>query len=173
MRRLLPLILAPALGATLVASPAGAMSDYSSVFASGPLSDLSGADNATDGADARLYAFARGDGTTTFILVVVGLDPAAEGETFGTHVHSGPCVPGNGAAAGPHYNTEGPGGTPDAEHEVWLDFTVRPGVIAVSRADVPFVIPDGDAQSIVIHALPTEEGTGAAGARLACLPVEF
>jgi len=26
---------------------------------------------------------------------------------------------------------------------------------------------------VVIHALPTEEGTGVAGARLACLPVEF
>jgi len=31
----------------------------------------------------------------------------------------------------------------------------------------------GAAQSVVIHALPTEEGTGIAGARLACLPVEF
>ncbi len=59
--------------------------------------------------------------------------------------------------------------TPD--NEVWLDFTVRPGGVAYST--VPFEIAPGTAQSVVIHAQPTQERTGSAGARIACLPVAF
>lgn len=126
----------------------------------------------TDGAWARVIAIPLGD-STRFILIVGGLDPEAAGTTLGAHIHVGPCVEGNGAAAGPHYNTTG-GTTPaDPEHEVWLDFRIRGGGFAVSRTTVPFVIESGDAQSLVIHAMETEEGTGAAGARWACLPVEF
>lgn len=154
------------------AGPAGAaVNTY--VTASGALSDLAPATaNATDGAYARLYAVAAGTGTH-FVLVLSGLDPAAAGTTYGAHVHVGPCVAGNGAAAGPHYNT---GGTPSPTTEVWLDFDVLPGGWAFAVTSVPFQIQEGTARSVVVHAEPTQEGgstPGAAGARLACLPVAF
>jgi Cu/Zn superoxide dismutase len=158
---------AVAAGLMFGATPAGAATTF--VEAGGALRDLApSAANATDGASASLWAFAAG-GRTTFVLVVRGLDPAAAGTTFGAHIHVGPCVVGNGAAAGPHYNTGGP---PSPDTEVWLDFTVRAGGYGFSRATVPFTIEPGAAQSMVIHLLPTDEA-GAAGGRQACLPVDF
>ncbi len=159
-----------ALALTLGAGPA--LAGPSVVRSAGPLRDLSSAPNPTDGAHGRLVAVAPGDGTTYLVFVVTGLDPEAAGSTLGAHVHVGPCVAGNGAAAGPHYNT-GAGGPPSPENEVWLDFTILPGGVAYAYAVAPFEIAPGDAQSVVIHALPTEDGTGLAGARLACLPVKF
>jgi len=151
--------------------PAGAASFY--VQASGSLRDLApNSANATDGATAQLWAVAIG-GETRFFTFFSGLDPAAEGTTFGVHIHDGPCVAGNGAAAGPHYNT---GGTPSTDTEVWLDFTVLPGGYGYSSTTVPFTIEPGDAQSMVIHVQPTQDGPptpGAAGSRQACLPVAF
>lgn len=140
--------------------------------ASGPLTDISAAANPTDGANGHLVAVAPGTGNTRVLLVLTGLDPAAVGTTFGAHVHEGPCIAGDAAAAGPHYNT-GTGGAPSRQNEVWLDFTVRPGGVAVSRTVVPFEIAAGRAQSVVIHALATQAGTGVAGARMACMPVAF
>ncbi len=119
-----------------------------------------------------IMAYADGEGTSA-VLVITGLDPSSAGKTYGAHVHSGPCVGGQPAAAGPHYNIEGPTGPPDPDHEVWLDFTVLPGGVAYSQTAVPFVIPSGAAQSVVIHEKATDPNTGAAGARLACLPVPF
>ena len=140
------------------------------VQSSGPLSDLvPGVANPTDGASAQLYAVSADDASTTFVLFLSGLDPEAQGQTFGAHIHVGACKPGNGAAAGPHYNTGGP---PSPTTEVWLDFTVLPGGYAFAVTTVPFVIPAGAAHSMVIHAEPTQ-ASGAAGARMACLPVEF
>ena len=154
------------------ASAGAAVNPY--VTAGGPLTDLApSTDNPTDGASARVYSVAVGD-STYVILLVSGLDPEAEGTTYGAHVHVGPCVAGNGAAAGPHYKSDE--GTPSPENEVWLDFTVLPGGYGYAIASVPFQIEEGDAQSVVIHAEPTQEGgstPGAAGARLACLPVPF
>ncbi len=159
-----------ALALTVGAQPAFA--DTSVVRASGRLTDLSASSNPTDGARARVVAVARGDGTTQFVFVVTGLARSAKGKTLGAHVHVGPCVPGNGAAAGPHFNT-GDGGPPSPQNEVWLDFTIRSGGVGIARTVAPFEIPPGGARSIVIHAQPTQEGTGLAGARLACLPVTF
>ena len=157
-----------AAGLAVGAGPAAAASTF--VQAGGALRDLQPAtDNATDGATATFWAVQAG-GESTHVLVVRGLDPDSAGTTFGAHVHVGPCVAGNGAAAGPHYNSDGGPATP--ENEVWLDFTVRPGGYAVARTTVPFTIEPGDAKSVVIHALPTAPG-GAAGARQACLPVQF
>lgn len=152
------------------AMPAGAATSV--VTASAPLSDLSATAHPTDGAHGQLYAVAPGDGNSYVYFILTGLDANAAGTTFGAHVHVGPCVAGNGAAAGPHFNT-GTGGPPSLENEVWLDFTVRHGGVAVSRATVPFEIEPGQAQSVVIHANPTQSGTGLAGGRIACLPVAF
>jgi Cu/Zn superoxide dismutase len=143
------------------------------VEASGELADLAPSTaDATDGAWADAWAVT--DSSSTYVVLLLsGLDPAAEGTTYGAHVHVGPCVPGNGAAAGPHYNA---GGTPTLETEVWLDFEVLPWGYAYALASVPFQIQEGAAQSIVIHAEPTQDGgstPGAAGARLACLPLAF
>ncbi len=163
---------AVAAGLVVGTGPASAASWY--VESSGTLTDFQpSVANATDGASADLWAVAAG-GETTFFLYVSGLDPAAEWTTYGVHIHVGPCVAGNGAAAGPHYNSDG--GIPTRENEVWLDFTVLPGGYGFSSAYVPFIIEPGNARSMVIHLEPTQEGgsmPGAAGGRQACLPVDF
>lgn len=152
----------------LGAQPAGASNVF--VSGSGPLRDLDTAHaNPTDGATARVFAVAPGTGDTYVTLIVHGLDREAAGETFGAHVHTGTCVAGSGAAAGPHYNA---GGAPSPTTEVWLDFTVLPGGVAVSQTVVPFEIPEGAAHAVVIHAHATD-ANGGAGARIACLPVDF
>lgn len=150
--------------------PANAATTF--VEAGGRLTDLQpGTANATDGASADVWAFAAG-GHTTFVAVFRGLDSASVGNTFGVHVHVGTCVAGNGMAAGPHYNSGGPSGPVSARTEVWLDFRVRPGGYGFATTTVPFTIEPGDANSIVVHADPTTP-SGAAGARQACLPIDF
>ena len=144
------------------------------VRASGPLSDLAlSTANVTDEASADLYAVKVGS-STYFVFLLSGLDPEAAGETYGAHVHVGPCVPGNGAAAGPHYNSTG--GTPTPENEVWLDFEVLPNGYAFAVAHVPFTIEPGTARSVAVHAEPTQargSSPGAARGRIACLRVQF
>jgi Cu/Zn superoxide dismutase len=163
-----------ALGATLalVAMPtlAAAQSQIRPVVvAGGPLVDLATqSPDPLDGANAHLIAVAH-DGSTRFTFIVTGVD-AEPGRVFGAHVHVGPCIANQPAAAGGHYRSDGH--TADAAHEVWLDFTVRPGGVAVTHTVVPFVIPDGAAHSVVVHAEATGPG-GVAGPRLACLPVGF
>ena len=159
---------AVAAGLAIGVGPAAAASTF--VQAGGALRDLQpGTANATDGATASYWAVQAG-GESTHVLIVRGLNPASAGTTFGAHVHIGPCVAGDGAAALGHYKSDD--GPPTPENEVWLDFTVLPGGYAVARTTVPFTIEPGDAQSVVIHALPTAPG-GAAGARQACIPVSF
>ncbi len=153
-------------GLTAGALPAGASG---AIVTGGPLRDLAPAvENATDGAHAGVVAVA-GRHRTLVLLVVRGMDRDAAGTVYGAHVHVGPCVAGDGAAAGPHYNS---GGQASPSTEVWLDFRVSRGGTAIAGAVVPFVIPAGEAASVVIHALPTDPA-GAAGARQACLPVAF
>lgn len=172
LRRTFGRLAGASIGVTLLGGIAPAYATPSVITASGPLSDLSAAANATDGVQARVYAIAPGDGKTQMILVLTGLDPASAGQTYGVHVHVGPCVAGGGSAALGHYNT-GAGSIPSPQNEVWLDFTVRPGGVAVSRTTTPFEIGPGTAQSVVVHANPTQPGTGVAGGRIACLPVQF
>jgi hypothetical protein len=167
-RKVAALLVATAASVVAMTAPAGA--DTGVIESEGALQDFApAAANPTDGAWAQFFA-AQVDGSgTRAIFVVYGLDPSFAGTTLGAHVHSGPCVAGQPALAGPHYNTGGPA---DQDHEIWLDFRIRSTGIGVGRASVPFVIPEGGAHSVVIHAMATQPG-GAAGARLACLPVEF
>lgn len=145
----------------------GAVSAEAPTRASGPLVDLQLASaDPTDGAAGRVQVTEHAGGTTV-TMTLTGLDSGAAGAVHGAHVHVGSCVAGNGAAAGAHFNA---GGGVSAQTEVWLDFTVYGGGVASAVANVPFHIPDGGAASVVIHALPTD-GSGAAGARLACLGV--
>ena len=143
---------------------------------SGQLTDLlRDSDEAFDGAKATA-AMIGVDGSTFFSLRVSGIDKSAAGESFGAHLHDGQCVAGEGSQALGHYNSDkihGVLGTvPSKENEVWLDFKVNSEGVARSSARVPFV-PLGGVRAIVIHAEPTAPGTGIAGARLACLPLDI
>lgn len=163
-----------ALAALPVAASAGEHGP--AVRSAGPLADLApAAAGPFDGARAafQLVVSARG---SHGLLRVGDIGAAAEGTTYGAHLHSGPCVAGNGAAAGPHYNTDvvergilPPDNEISEDTEMWLDITVEDGA-ATATASVPFV-PRPGTRSVVVHAMATDHHTGAAGARLACLPV--
>ena len=157
----------------LTATPALAFGPF--LRTSGPLRDFAPtAAGPFDGASARVQLVESASGTHA-VLTVTGVGAAAEGKTFGAHLHDGPCVAGNGAAAGPHYNSDVHSGHLPAEisedTEIWLDFTVTGGE-GTGTASVPFV-PEPEKRSVVIHADPTNPQTGAAGPRLACKTVEW
>lgn len=142
------------------------------IRAAGPLQDLQPSTaNPTDGATAQVKV-EQEDGETEVSLKIQGLDRGAAGRQLGAHVHVGTCVAGNGAAAKGHFITSG-STTISEETEVWLDFVIGRNGTARAEAEVPFVIPPGGAGSVVIHVDPTNPLTGVAGARLACLPVQF
>ena len=148
--------------------PVGRVHGQTLVFQS-PLSDLQpSTTQALEGATATLR-MTLGQGRSAFVLKVRDIDRSAAGTTYGAHLHSGACVPGDGAAAGPHYNSATPP-VIDDDHEVWLDFTVTRGGTGRATAVVPFV-PVHGARSVVVHEKATDHGTGAAGGRLACIPV--
>ena len=137
-----------------------------------PLTDLQpAAAGPFDGASAAVQIVSSGSASHT-VLRVRGVE-GADGETFGAHLHAGPCVAGDPAAALGHYNTQVLAGAEKPEvserTEVWLDFTVDDGG-GTATASVPFV-PLPGARSVVVHAQATDHHTGLAGPRLACLPV--
>ncbi|QSR30952.1 superoxide dismutase [Nocardioides sp. S5] len=115
----------------------------------------------------QVHAWTRGE-TTTVRLMVERLPP---GRTFGAHVHTGTCGT-DPTTSGGHYQHAGATG-PLAEREVWLDVTSDARGRGVATATVPWSFVPGAAGSVVIHALPTDPTTGAAGARLACTSVAF
>ena len=127
-----------------------------------------------DGARARLV-FAQHASSSTFVLVVSGVAPQGVGKTYGAHLHSGPCVAGDPAAAGPHYNQSSENGVVPPvvsdQTEVWLYVTVGPDGGAVAVTHVPFV-PTLKDRAVVLHEKATDDH-GTAGARLACLPVNW
>ncbi len=123
-----------------------------------------------DAARAKLTIAAK-DGTQT-TLIVHGVDPAVSGRTFGAHLHNGPCIENDGAAALGHYNHSGTSPlTVSDRTEIWLDVTIDDEGNARSTSHVDWALQAG-AHSVVIHANPTAPD-GTAGARLACLPVEW
>jgi Cu-Zn family superoxide dismutase len=130
-----------------------------------PLSDLQPTTTQPLEGAAGTVRMTLGTTSSSFVLSVAGIARSARGTTYGAHLHSGPCVPGDGAAAGPHYNSAAPP-VVDEDHEVWLS---RRGT-GRAVAHVPFV-PVHGARSVVVHEMATDHGTGGAGARLACLPV--
>ena len=129
-----------------------------------------------DGATAT--AVMVGITNTHFTLKVKGIDANAGHGTFGAHLHLGPCVEGDwaGVYGLKHYNTDilaavaQPAISPQTE--VWLDFDANSDGDATVKVTVPFIPQKGE-RSIVIHDLATNPGTGAAGDRLACLPLDI
>ncbi len=143
-------------------------------YASESLRDLQPTiESPLDQASAR--AIMVGYRSSAFSLSIKGIDRAAAGEAFGAHLHIGPCVDGDPAAAGPHYNIDAVNEVDPPifsnQTEVWLDFTVLPDGRGSATAKVPFV-PEAGVRSIVIHAEPTQPN-GSAGARLVCLPLKI
>jgi hypothetical protein len=136
----------------------------------GELTDLSpNTDDVFDGASAAAAMIGM-EGSTFIRLQVMGIDKSAAGKQYPAHLHQGPCVAGNGAAAGPHYNSNVMAGLPpvvSAETEVVLDFDVDSIGNARATSNAPFV-PFPGVRSIVIH------GQLSAGAPpLACLPLDI
>ncbi|TCO32723.1 Cu/Zn superoxide dismutase [Kribbella steppae] len=127
-----------------------------------------------DKARALAVLVSHGDSTLA-ILQVRGIDTSKAGRSFGAHLHAGPCVAGDGAAAGPHYNTDTIAGTVpprvNPSTEIWFDFTVSPSGAGNAMTVVPFTPLPGN-RSVVIHEKPTDHH-GAAGQRLACLPLAW
>lgn len=159
-------------GSLLLMTPAAA-AVWATYLFRGPLQDFSATTaEPFDGARAKVK-LQTGSTASRVTLAVRGIDPTTAGIRYGAHLHVGPCVAGNGAAALGHYNvsTAVPA-VINAQTEVWLDFTVSSDGEGRAVALVPFV-PVASQRSVVIHALPTNPVTGAAGARLACLPVEW
>jgi Cu-Zn family superoxide dismutase len=125
--------------------------------------------NAFDDATARVHIQHEGDGATFVTLHVKGVDAPA-GQRFGAHVHQLPCGP-SGADAGAHYQHAGAVGSLE-QREVWLDVTVNAAGNGHSSARRPWTLDESSPRSVIIHALPTDAGTGAAGARLACIDLD-
>lgn len=110
--------------------------------------------------------------STVVTLKVKDVDRSVAGRTFGVHLHVGPCKAGNGAAAGMHYNVDMMNGLPmnvSPRTEIWLDSTVGEDGKAESATTVKWRPLAGE-RSVVFHSLPTAD-SGAAGDRLACIPV--
>jgi Cu-Zn family superoxide dismutase len=152
----------------------GELSEDATYVFAGPLRDLQpGTDGPFDSAKAILKVWETSEGTT-YSIRIKGIDSDAEGQLFGAHLHTGPCIEGAGGAAGPHYNHGG--AVTLEENEVWFELVPDENGIAVDETSVLFVPEDvhGDQiMSIVIHEKPTDELTGIAGLREACLPLDF
>jgi Cu-Zn family superoxide dismutase len=119
------------------------------------------------------------DGHSRVELRVQGLVPNRQ---YGAHVHTNRCGP-KGEDAGPHYQHVVDPVTPSTNpkyanprNEVWLDFTTDAQGNASSKSVLDWKFTDRHPQSVVIHNEHTHTGhgqAGQAGARLACINVDF
>lgn len=113
----------------------------------------------------------------------LGVDGLAPNRDYGAHVHTEPCGE-IGDDAGPHFQYFVDPNQPSTDpryanpyNEVWLDFTTSEDGDGFAGARVPWTFPDDRRPaSVVIHEhhtsmAPGEAGT--AGARLACINVDF
>jgi Cu/Zn superoxide dismutase len=164
------------LGGTQAANGLSAVEEYNYSGALADLQPLSG--GPLDGASATLRIKETPLEGTLYKLRVSEINPSAKDKVFGAHLHTGPCVEGLGALAGPHYNA---GGGISPLTEVWFDVVSNANGEATFDASAPFVPVDSLAtdlitqtpgvMSVVIHVAPTNPADGMAGARQACLPV--
>jgi len=164
-----------------------AIGDSIRQFFSGKVFDLdsagarAGTTGAFDSAKALLKMTETSEGSTTLWLRVKGIDVDFAGKTFGSHLHTGVCDPTAEDpynAVGPHFklplDPENQSQAPLREREVWFDLIPNEDGVAVDKSLVP-VVPwdlDDGVMSIVIHAQATDEGTGLAGSKEVCLPVD-
>ena len=176
INRQLPIAVCLSAVVLFVASPAIAGADR--VRSQGPLTRYSTAIPA--GSTARVQAVYNSAGDTIVSLHVWGLAPNT---AYGAHAHQNPCGLA-GAAAGPHFqhvmdpvvpSTNPAYANPD--NEIWLDFTTDEDGNGSAQTRVAWQFePDRRPHSVIIHAEQTHTGetdSGTAGARLACLTVDF
>ncbi|MDN5931914.1 MAG: superoxide dismutase family protein [Pseudonocardia sp.] len=121
-----------------------------------------------------------GDGSTTVMLAVRGMEPERR---YGAHAHTEPCGA-TGDLAGPHFQNQVDPVQPSVdpafanpENEIWLDLTTDESGAGSATATVPWAFErNRRARSVIIHAMPTATSpgeAGTAGARAACITVEF
>jgi superoxide dismutase, Cu-Zn family len=121
-----------------------------------------------------------GDGTTTVMLAVRGLEPH---RGYGAHVHMQACGE-QPDAAGPHFqyalDPVQPSVDPtfaNPQNEIWLDLTTDETGAGSTESTVAWTFPpDRRPKSVVLHTNQTssEPGeAGAAGDRVACISVDF
>jgi hypothetical protein len=129
-------------------------------------------DTAFDTATGNVRIMETPDGTG-FKLRVEGIDPSVAGQTFGSHLHVGPCpAPSDNVAdtTSVHYKHD-KNGPADPENEVWFNVVPASTGVATDDTFVSFRPVDDDGlMSIVIHAKPTD-AEGKAGTKEVCLPV--
>ena len=114
-----------------------------------------------------------GSGKTIITLNVAGLPDVVDNVTLGAHVHVDKCGVSSTASGGHYRNPSPPLGATLADKEIWLDLDVNSAGRGRAHAVANWTIDAGDAESIVVHALPTNPVTGGAGARLFCTNVPF
>lgn len=126
-------------------------------------------DDAFASASARVHIVRTGTGGTSVTLHMTGVD-AEPGRTFGAHIHQSACGP-LGSDAGGHYQHAGASGSLE-EREVWLDFTINEAGNGHAMATRPWSVDETSPRSVIVHALPTDSVSGAAGPRLACIDLD-
>lgn len=169
MRTRTAMTAAAVFAAGAVLAPATAGAEGGTTRHDGTLTSYSAvADNPTTGVQAAVHVVETGDGTSRFTLHVWGFAPEDAGHTYGAHFHTGDCA--DRVNAGGHYTNPTATGTLE-EREVWLDFTVNASGNGHATASRPWVIADGAAGCLVVHADATI-ADGTAGIRLACLLFE-
>jgi hypothetical protein len=153
--------------ATVIAgavSAAGAGADWT-ILGTGP-DNAYGSTNPFSDAAATVSARTVGGTGVQVALDVSGV--AAAGQRFGAHVHQNPCGS-TGDIAGGHYkNTDALGSL--RHQEIWLDFTVDESGSGGAVATREWAL--SGPRSVVLHLLTTAND-GTAGARLACINVDF
>jgi superoxide dismutase, Cu-Zn family len=174
--RLLP-ALALAAAAVVIASGVASASPVPLVTAHGPLTTYRPG-LVPAGAHAHVFGLSAGSGTTT-TFVVTGLLPE---RAYGAHAHEQPCGA-TGDAAGPHFQHVPDPVRPSVDpayanprNEIWLDFTTDRLGTGFARSTVDWTFGERRARSVVVHETHTHTGpghAGTAGARLACLDVDF
>jgi Cu-Zn family superoxide dismutase len=132
-----------------------------------------------EGAAAAVAYLPAGEGRANVQLRVSGLVPNRK---YGAHVHTNRCGP-KPEDAGPHYQHQKDPVTPatnpkyaNPRNEVWLDFTTDARGNGFAQTTQDWKFGDRHPHSVVIHTehTHTEPGhAGTAGARLACINVDF
>ncbi|RSD19736.1 superoxide dismutase family protein [Amycolatopsis eburnea] len=131
------------------------------------------------GARAHVFSLSAAHAGTTTTLVVTGLRP---GRAYGAHAHAQRCGA-TGDAAGPHFQHVPDPVKPSTDpayanprNEIWLDFTTDRLGTGFARSTVDWTFAGRRARSVVVHETHTHTDpghAGTAGARLACLDVDF
>ena len=134
-----------------------------------------------EGATADVHSVATSDGKTIVALHVRGFAPNTE---YGAHAHVNACSTTNPLAAGPHFQNVVDPVKPSVDpayanpdNEIWLDLTTNPAGDGHAKAVVDWQFaPERRAKSVIIHVEHTHTGpndSGVAGARLACIDMNF